>query len=688
MIFSYNWLQDYLKEKLLKPKKLAKYFMMYSFEVEGIKKIGKDWALDIDIMPNRAPDCLSHIGLARELSAVFGLRFKKPNFKPKESKKLKTKDLINVEVKSKKDCSRYTARVITDIKVGESSKLIKERLKTCGLKPINNIVDTVNYVMLETGQPLHVFDLDKISNQKIVVRKAKKGEKITTLDNVDYKLNEKTLIIADSEKPLAIAGIKGGKKAEIVKSTKRIVLEAANFNPKAIRQGSRDFCLKTDASWRFENSIDPNLTEVAINRAAEMIQSLTSGKVAKGLIDFYPKKPVIKKIWLELSQVESLLGIEIPKKDILKILKKLEFKILKDNGKKIQVQVPTFRLDVSIPENLIEEIGRIYGYEKIPAVTPNVCLIPAERNWSIFWENFSKDILKENGFSEFYSYSFINEEKREVFGYKSSEVLEIENPLSENQKYLAPSLIPNLIEGVIENFKYFDRIKIFELGKIFYKAKKTKNKTSSIVEKNVLTALIAQKTGKSTFYELKGMVDVLLEKMGISDYWYDDYMATPEESRSLIWQQKRCAEIKIGNEEIGFLGEVSKEILKTLKIKGEVGLIDIDFEKLKKLATEEQEYSLISSFPSAIRDIAVLVPLEVKVIEVLNIINRVGGKLIKDIDLFDIYEGEEITKGRKNLAFHIIYQAEDRTLSSEEIDNVQNKIIKTLEEETSWEARR
>ncbi len=684
MIFSYNWLQGYLKEKLLKPKKLAEYFMMYSFEVEDIKKQGGDWALDVDIMPNRAPDCLSHIGLARELSAVFGLKFKKPNFKPKESKKIKTEDLIEVKFKSKKDCSRYTARVITDIKVGESSKLIKERLKTCGLKPINNIVDAANYVMLETGQPLHVFDLDKISDQKIIVRKAKKGEKITTLDNVKYKLNEKILVIADSKKPLAIAGIKGGKRAEIVKATKRIVLEAANFNLKTIRQGSKDLCLKTDASWRFENSIDSNLTEVAINRAAEMIQSLTSGKVAKGLIDFYPKKPAVKKIWLELSRVESLLGIEIPKKDIFKILERLEFKILKDNGKKIQVQVPTFRLDVSIPENLIEEIGRIYGYEKIPAVAPKVCLIPAERNWSIFWENFSKDILKENGFSELYSYSFINEEKREVFGYKSSEVLEIENPLSENQKYLTPSLIPNLIESVIENFKYFDKIKIFELGKIFYK----KNKNSSIIEKRALTALIAQKTGKNTFYELKGVVDVLLEKMGISNYWYDDYMSTPEESRSSVWRQERCAEIKIGNKEIGFLGEVSKEILKTLKIKGEVGLIDIDFEKLKNLATEEQEYSLISSFPSAVRDIAVLVPLEVKVIEVLNIINRAGGKLIKDIDLFDIYEGKEITAEKKNLAFHIIYQAEDRTLSSEEIDKVQNKIIKTLEEETSWETRR
>ena len=557
-------------------------------------------------------------------------------------------------------------------------------IKTCGLKPINNIVDAANYVMLETGQPLHVFDLDKISDQKIIIRKAKKGEKITTLDNVNYKLNEKILVIADSKKPLAIAGIKGGKRAEIVKSTKRIVLEAANFNLKTIRQGSKDLCLKTDASWRFENSIDSNLTEVAINRAAEMIQSLTSGKVAKGLIDFYPKKPVVKKIWLELSRMESLLGIEIPKKDIFKILERLEFKILKDNGKKIQVQVPTFRLDVSIPENLIEEIGRIYGYEKIPAVAPKVCLIPAERNWSIFWENFSKDVLKENGFSELYSYSFINEEKREIFGYKSSEVLEVENPLSENQKYLSPSLIPNLMESVTENFKYFDKIKIFELGKIFYK----KNKKSSIIEKSALTALIAQKTGKNTFYELKGVVDVLLEKMGISNYWYDDYMSTPEESRSSVWRQERCAEIKIGNKEIGFLGEVSKEILKTLKIKGKVGLIDIDFEELKNLATEEQEYSLISSFPSAIRDIAVLVPLEVRVIEVLNIINRVGGKLIKDIDLFDIYEGKEIASGKKNLAFHIIYQAEDRTLSSEEIDKVQNKIIKTLEEETSWETRR
>jgi len=688
MLFSYNWLQDYIKEKLPRPEKLAEILTLHFAEVKEVEKKGRDFVLDIDVRPNRAGDCFSHWGIARECCVSLNTKYQLPNIKIKEEKDLKTKEFVKVEVKAKKACPRYTARVITDIKVAPSPKWIRERLIVCGLRPINNIVDITNYVMLETGQPLHAFDFEKISSvkskgiKKIIVRFAKKGEPITTLDGQKFNLDKNILVISDEKGPIAIAGIKGGKRPEIDSKTRTIILESANFNQRVIREGSRALKLKTDASWRFEHGIDPNLTQIAIDRAATLIQEIAGGRVAKDLVDFYPKKIRPKQIKFNLNYVESLLGIKIPKKEIKRILKSLGFEVEDFSQDILDVKVPTLRIDVSIPEDLIEEVGRIYGYEKIPPVLPKATLVPPQRNLEIFWEEFSKDVLKEAGFSEVYNYSFISKKKAEIFDFNLRELLEIENPLSENQKYLTPSLICNLLENVKSNFRFFDEIKIFELGKIFKKEKK------KVVEKRALTGLIAQKIGKNRFYELKGVIDVLLEKMGIGDFWYDQYQPTPEESKSSIWNLKKCAEIKVNHQEIGFLGEVSPKILDALKIKGEIVLFDLDFEKLQKIASEECEYRPISPYPAAVRDLAVLVPKGVLVGEVLIQIQTAGGSLVKDVDLFDIYEGEEIPEGKKNLAFHIIYQAKDRTLKAEEIEKIHQKIINALEKNAGWEVRK
>ncbi|XOA42932.1 MAG: phenylalanine--tRNA ligase subunit beta [Candidatus Nealsonbacteria bacterium] len=675
MLFSYNWLQSFFKKKLPKANKLAEILTMHSFEVEEVEKIGKDWVLDIDILPNRGPDCFSHLGIAREISALLDTKLRFEDYSLKEGK-YRAKDFIELKVKSKKDCLRYTARVVTNVKVAPSPKWLRDRLKVLGLKPINNVVDIANYVMLETGQPLHAFDLDKISGQKIIVRRAKKGEKIITLDNEIYDLNKDILIIADVKDPLAIAGIKGGKRAEINKKTKVIVLESANFNPIVVRKGSKKIDLKSDASWKFEHCLDLNLTQFGINRAAYLISKIAGGKICNGMVDFYPKKAPIKKIKLDLDYVESLLGVKISTSRIKNILKRLGFKFLKSSTNQLMIEVPSFRLDVSTPEDLIEEIGRIYGYEKIPSVFPKAALIPPERNLNVFWEDMAKDILKEAGFSEIYTSSFVNKEQAKLFGYNNSQLIETENPISADYQYLRPSLIPKVLKSFEKNQKFFDDIRIFELGKIF---KNEKDK-----EKTALTGLM---TGK-VFYEAKGVIDLLLNKLGISDIWYDQYQPTPEESKLSIWNQKRCAEIKVGNEEVGFLGEISSKITEDLKSKSKVVVFDFDFEKLQELVSEEQEFRPISSYPSAVRDIAVLVPRDVLVEEVLNRIEGAGSELIRDVDLFDIYEGEEIPEGKKNLAFHIIYQAEDRTLTSKEIDDIQEKIIKVLEKDPEWEVRK
>jgi len=709
MIFSYNWLQDYIKEKLPKPEKLAELLAEHFFGVEEVKKIGDDFVLDIDVKPNRAGDCFSHFGIAREIAAIVNCKLQIEDWKLKEDKNLKAKNFVKVEVKDKIACPRYTARVITDVKVGPSPKWMQDRLRVCGLQSISNIVDITNYVMLETGQPLHAFDFEKLKSyklkpKKLIIRFARKGEKIITLDDKKFDLDENILVIADERNPIAIAGIKGGKGPGIDNGTKLVVLESANFNSKVIRKGSKTLNLKTDASWRFEHGIDPNLTEIAINRASQLIQELAGGKIAQGLVDFYPSKIKPKKIYLEIDKVERLLGLKIPKKEIIKVLKSLEFKVRSLQPKILEVEIPTLRLDVSNPEDLIEEIGRIYGYEKIVSILPKALIIPPERNLEIFWQELAKDTLKENGFSEVYNYSFINKEMQDNFGYQDKELVEVENCISSQYQYLSPCLIPRLLENTQKNLRYFDDIRIFELGKTFKEQtrlrtrlrqdKEAESREQRVIENRNLTGLIATKAPKvaksvdDSFYELKGVLDFLLEKMGVSGVWYDEYQPTPEQSKISIWNIGKCAEIKIDNQEIGFLGEISQKVLEKLEVKAKIMAFDIDFEKLEQLASEEHEFKPISPYPAAIRDVAVLVPANVKVVEALNTIERAGGELVRDVDLFDIYEGDELPGGKKNLAFHIIYQAEDRTLTAKEIDNAHKKIVKALEENLEWEVRK
>lgn len=684
MLISYNWLKDYIKGRIPPVKRLAELITMHSFEVEELRRVANDWLIDIDVLPNRAHDCLSYLGIARECGVIADLIYTPPIFKIREDRNIKINEFVSVQVKEKKLCHRYTARMIIGIKVGPSPEKIQRRLRIMGLEPVNNVVDILNYVMLETGQPLHAFDFDKLAGRnkkRIVVRKAKKGEKIDALDNKTYQLDKNILIIADSKSPLAIAGVKGGKKAQISKSTKTIVIESANFEMRAIRYARQKLNLRTDASLRFEHEPDPNLTIFAIDRASYLIQKYCKGKIANGIIDIYSKKVLPKRIKLELGQVEKILGVKVSLAKIKKIFNKLELKVLIDKKNTLIVEVPTFRQDLSIPQDLVEEIGRVYGFEKIPALTPKTLVLPPKRDDNVFWENLAKDILKELGFCEAYNYSFVSNQDTTIFSLQESELVKIENPISSEYKYLRPSLIPNLLKNIKENSKYFTDIKIFELGKIY--------KKPPVSEKRALTALVANSnSGLWNFYMAKGIVDLLLNKLGISNIWYDEFRPTPEESKMSFWQSKKCAEIKLDNVEVGFLGEVSKKIIEKLEIPFSVVIFDFDFEKLQNFCCEEHEYQPISRFPAAVRDLAVLVPREVKVVEVLNKINIAGGSLVRDVDLFDIYEGPAIPEGKKNLAFHIIYQASDRTLRREEIDRLQNKIIETLEQDPEWEVRK
>jgi len=683
MIFSYNWLKKYVKE-LPTPEELAKKLPLHSFEVEQILKKGVDTLLDIDITANRVADCSSHLGMARECAVIFGLKMEKPDLTIK--KEVKKPPLVEVEVKVGDLCPRYMAAVLKKVKVGASPDWLKQRLEVCGLQSINNIVDAANYIMIETGQPLHIFDLDKLKGQKIIVRNAKLNEKITTLDGQELELDKEMLVIADNKGTVAIAGIKGGKGPEVSQETENIVIEAANFNSVSIRKTSQKLRLRTDASYRFEHNLDPNLAEQGMLQLIHLIQEIAGAGPAMSFIDIYPQKREPITIILELKRIEDLLGIEPSQKEVAQILKGLGFKILKKNNKIMRLQVPTQRTDISIEEDIIEEIGRIYGYDKIFGILPSALILPAKKNIGIFWEEFSRDVLKEAGMTEVYNYSFISDKQVDIFKIDKAELLEIANPLSQEYKYLNSTLVPNLLKNVQLNLKYFSAVEIFELGKVFNQA--GDNKQDTISEKRSLAGLIIGKEKDSeSFYTLKGIIEGLFEKVGINNAWYDEVGPTPENSSKLIWDLDRAAEIKVGDEEIGFLGYISQPILDILKIKADVVVFDLDFERFQELASERREYQVISPYPIATRDLAVLIPSGVKVVDVLNVINRAGGKLVRDVDLFDFYEGENIPEYKKNLAFHIAYQAEDRTLTAEDIGGLHEKITNALEEE-GWEVRK
>ena len=640
------------------PEKLAEILTMHSFENESIEKKKNDWILNIDVLPDRGGDCFSHLGVARECAAILNLKMTCPSVKLKEGK-AKIRDFLKVEVRDK-NCRRYSARMITNVKIGPSPKWVENKLINCGLNPINNVVDAANFVMLELGQPLHAFDYDKIEGKKIVVRKARPNENIVLLNDNECILDKKIMVIADERKALAIAGIKGGKAAEISDETRTVVLESASFDPKTIGQTARKLNLRTDASARFEHNLDPNLTESALDRLSQLIVEWAKGEVVSGMIDVYEEKTKPGKIKLELSLLNKVLGVVVSQSETIGILNRLGIKILSKTNKAVLLEIPTFRQDLLIPENIIEEVGRIYGYEKISSILPCIKEYPAERNNLDFFINKSKDVLKELGFIEVYNYSFLGDKEKEKYKLKAEE---IKNPVSSFAKYLRPSLIPLLVKNIEENLKWFEGVKIFELGKVFW------GQDRKISEKMMLSGGISSKKEKS-FLRLKGEVIFLLEQLGIKKIVFEKGAKDSIFSDSL--------DVLINGEKAGRMGQTAFNVF----------CFELDFDVLMKHAGEEKEYEKISYHPPATRDISGTVNENVSIEDLKERIRQGGRGLIKGLEIFDVYQGPGIGKGKKSVSFHIIFQSEEKTLDAETIDKTQKEIIKILSEQLGWEERK
>lgn len=643
------------------------------------KALGLDDAIfEIDILPNRAHDCLSHIGVAREAAVVTKMEIKKDKFILDKSKILNiseevpannfSNDVISIEIKNEKLCRRYSAAVVEDIEIKDSPDWLKNRLKSCGIRPINNIVDITNYVMLEFGQPMHAFDAGKIG-AKIVIRNAGKEEKIKALDGNEYELGEKDLIVSDENRPIAIAGIIGGEETAIDKSTKSIIFESANFCGQSIRKTSKRLKLSSESSYRFEREIDPETVFPAILQAAKLAKELAGGSVRENIIDVYsfPRKP--KKIKLPLNRIKNLLGVEIEKIKVKEILESLSFEI-EEWGGNIIVQVPTFRIDIEKANDIIEEIGRIYGYENIPAIPPKVYVKPTPQDNNLILDREFRKILEGLEWNEIYNYSFVSEKDVINTGLEIKNHFELENPLNEDLQFMRTNLLSGLLRKTEQNLKYKDDFKLFELGAIYLKSIGILPSEGKILA----GVAVSKKNENISFYEIKGQTEVLFRKLGIEKMSYRR-IENPEP----FWHKGRSADVFCEGRLIGRIGEIHPSVLSAFSIKSRVLYFEIYKKEITKFYRNEKSYKKINRFPQIELDLSVVFNKDIEWADVEEVVFNLKNEFIKKIEPFDVYQGKRLGKNKKSVAFRIFYQTDDRTLKEKEVDKIQSRIIRELE---------
>ena len=684
MKFSYSWLKS-LYPKIKSPEKAAELLTFHAFQVESVEKIGDDAKLDIAILPNRIADTSGHIGVARELAVINGEELKIPLPIFREDAKIAAADLVKISIKTKNVSARYSARVLADVKIGPSPAWMQSRLKVCGLRPINVVVDVTNYVMLETGQPLHAFDYDRIrggtkNSKEIIVRAAKVSEVLETLgdDAQKIKLEPSDIVIADAKGAIALAGIKGGKGSEIHAGTTRIVLESANFNRVFIRRTSQRIGLRTDASVRFEHGISPELTIDALDRAAELLQKLAGTSIFKGIVDAYPQKQSSAAIPFSVLRASALLGIKISPAPAMAILKRLGCAVEKRGKEIFQVIPPPYRRDLFIEEDLVEEVGRITGYGQIAPSMPVLRGgVPKKSERQIF-EDAIKDRLVGFGFTESHLSSFIGEKALALFGIRTAGLYELQNPTSPETSFLIHLPALQYLRSIAENLRNFDRVKIFGVSRGFLKTAKGPKEWRSLF----LGLAERGKDGREEFYALKGTLDSLMESFGISDHWYDDASV-----KDMKWAHPyRAASIKLGDKSLGVIGELAHSIQEALKSKARIVMAEFDVEALLGAIEVEQEFRPIAKFPAVVRDIALVVPEEARIQEVENVLWSAAPQFLADTDLFDYYEGGGLAEGRKSLAFHLVFQSEERTLTDDEVSREFAKVVKAVKTK-GWEVR-
>ena len=646
----------------------------------------KEEIIDFEITPNR-PDCLSIEGLGRETAASLNKPFKNPRKNIDELQVPDKKEIegLKVDITAPDLCYRYIARVVKNVKVGSSPDWMKKRLKACGMRSINNIVDITNYVMLEMGQPMHAFDINSISGKHITIRRAENGEKITTLDETERVLDEKDLVIADEEKAVAIAGVMGGLNSEIEKDTQTVVFESAMFYGGNIRKTAKKVGLRTESSARYEKGLSSENTLRAINRAVELVELLGAGEVVEGKIDVYPTKQKINKIKLDVDKINTLLGTNILKQEMIDILEKVDIKVEND-----MAIAPYFRMDLEFVADIAEEIARFYGYDKLETTLVRAGTTIGVRTKEQKIENKIQEILVTNGLSEIYTYGFLSEkdlEKSKIKKELIDNAITIINPLGDEFKLMRPTTIPSMMQILAgNNNKKNQNVKLFDISRNYKNIDNQVEKGEVPLQENILT--IGMYGEDVDFYTLKGLVENILEAANVNRY--DIERETTNES----YHPGRCANLKVGIDTIATFGEVHPEVLINYEINKRVYLAEINITKIVKYSRVNKKYTEVPKFPAAERDIAVIVDEDVQVGDIEKAITKKCKKLLKgqkgleELKLFDIYRDEKIGKNKKSVAYSLIFRDKTKSLSDDEINPVMEEITKELEEKFGAELRK
>ncbi|WFA09878.1 phenylalanine--tRNA ligase subunit beta [Tissierella sp. Yu-01] len=630
----------------------------------------KEQVIEFEITPNR-PDCLSIIGMAREAAATFNYELKEPNIEI-QTEADDIMDYTNGITVETDNCSRFYSRVIKDVVIKPSPLWLQTRLMEAGVRPISNIVDITNFVMLEYGQPLHAYDLNYLNGKKIIVRQATNGEKLTTLDGTERILDEKDIIIADSEGPIGIAGVMGGLDSEITNETKTVLLEGANFNSRNVRLTSKKLGLRTEASTRFEKAIDPNLCSTAVERVCQLVELIGAGTVVKGNIDVYNKVTEPRELTLRPERSNMLLGVDIPVEDMIASLNGLGIKSTYD-GKLIHSLVPTFRLDINIEADLIEEVGRLYGFHNIQPKALLGGLTRGEKPFKIRIEDKVKAILQGLGLNEVMTYSFISPKAYDKIKLPEDDIhrkyIKLINPLGEDYSTMRTTLLPNMLDLLSRNYnRGVESVYAYEIGNTFIP--KSIPVTELPEEKKVLSI---GAYGEVDFYEIKEIIEITLSKLGIYGFDYERLESNP------TYHPGRTAKIFSNGELLGVVGEIHPDVLENYDIKTRLYSAQLDFDKVVELTNLDIKYKPLPKYPAMIRDIAIVVKEDVLVGDIEKIILKHGGGLIERLELFDIYRGSQIDEGLKSVAYSIVYRSYDRTLTDEEVNKIQELIIKDLE---------
>jgi len=639
-----------------------------------------DVIFELDLTPNRA-DCLSMVNIAREVAAISGTSLRLPDIKINEDPTTDINDMISVDILDEDLCGRYVARAVVDIKIGPSPTWMQNRLKASGVRPINNIVDVTNYVMLETGQPLHAFDYRFLEEQRIIVRRAEEGEMITTLDGQERMLDPDMLVIADANKPVAIAGIMGGQDSEVLENTTTVLIESANFNPVNIRWTSRKLGLRSESSLRFEKGVNIEGALDAANRAAQLMAELGGGRIVSGAVDNYPRKWAPVKINLRVDRVNELLGLDLKPGKIKELLESIDLKVEAGDSNVFSVLIPPFRRDLELEIDLVEEVARLYGYDRIPTTIPGGDVGQVKKNRYQLLEERCKNILTACGLTEVITFSFTSPrvlDKLEVpQNHSLRNAVRIANPLSEEQSILRTTILPNLLEVAQKNvYRKVTNLRIFELGKIFLP---TEGREQPL-EETVVAGLAMGSVEKGwnwqqqelDFFFLKGVLEELFEQLNVGGIRWEcssDYPGL---------HPGRAAEIKAGSRLLGVLGEIHPKVRENFELPFRACVFEINFNALAEPVKEVRLYKPLPRFPSAERDMAFIVSDQVTAAQIEETIREVGGEILRSYRLFDVYRGPQIPQGKRSIAYSLVYQAKDRTLTDEEVDALHNRIKEEL----------